>query len=120
MRREGLPPTQAILWLTKPSAIFKQLSKPAPCVITVLICATTFNKDSESAACFLGKAVCPAPWILVPQVGLCNSSRCFRSSGRHGLSHKQADAEGSTCSHSVLHQGCWNSNQFLLWAAEHS
>lgn len=62
MRGEGLPPTLAFLRLTKPSAIFKQLPKPATCVVTVFTRAATFDKDSESAVCFLGNAVhacCP-------------------------------------------------------------
>lgn len=48
------PPTPAFLRLTKPSAIFKQLPKPAPCVVTDFTRAATSDKDSESAACFLG------------------------------------------------------------------
>ena len=57
MRGEGPPLTPALLWLTKPSAIFKQIPKPAPCVITAFTHAATFDKGDESVARFLGNAV---------------------------------------------------------------
>ena len=56
-REEGPLLTLALLWLTKPSAIFKQIPKPAPCVITAFTHAATFDKGDESVARFLGNAV---------------------------------------------------------------
>lgn len=54
---EGPPLTPALLWLTKPSAIFKQIPNPAPCVITAFTHAATSDKGDESVAHFLGNAV---------------------------------------------------------------
>lgn len=115
-------PTSVFLWLTKPSAIFKQLPKPDPCVITGFTCVATFDKVSESAVCFLGNAVHVShPFTLIPQLELCKSSKHLRSSCRDaGLFCQQTDTEKLTCLGSTLNQKCQNSNQFLLRAKEHS
>lgn len=57
MRGEGPPLTPALLWLTKPSAIFKQIPKPAPCVITAFTHAATLTKAMNLWHAFLGNAV---------------------------------------------------------------
>lgn len=114
--------TSVFLWLTKPSAIFKQLPKPGPCVITGFTCAATFDKDSESAVCFLGNTVhVSRPFTLIPQLELRKSSKHFRSShaGLLGFSVSK-QTEKLTCSGSTLNQKCQNSNQCLLRAKEHS
>lgn len=62
MRGKGLPPTPAFLWFTKPSAIFKQLPKPDPCVITDFTRATPLDKTQWIWSMLSGKCCSCIPF----------------------------------------------------------